>query len=216
MIKNVFFDLDGTLSDPMEGITNCINYSLEKLGKPTRPRAELIEFIGPPLRQSYASIFETGDEALIEKAMVLYRERFTEVGMYENQLYDGVEALLQRLVSSNMRLFVVTSKPTVYAKRIVAYFGLNDYFEQVYGPELNGLFDDKAELIGHVLKQHSLIPSETIMIGDREVDIIAGKSNGTRTIGVTYGYGSRQDLQDCTPDHICDRPGKILSVLGVE
>ena len=216
MIKNVFFDLDGTLSDPMEGITNCINYSLEKLGKPTRPRAELIEFIGPPLRQSYASIFETGDEALIEKAMVLYRERFTEVGMYENQLYDGVEALLQRLVSSNMRLFVVTSKPTVYAKRIVAYFGLNDYFEQVYGPELNGLFDDKAELIGNVLKQHSLIPSETIMIGDREVDIIAGKSNGTRTIGVTYGYGSRQDLQDCTPDHICDRPGKILSVLGVE
>jgi phosphoglycolate phosphatase len=213
MIKNVFFDLDGTLTDPMHGITNCINYSLQKLERPTRPKAELIEFIGPPLRQSYPAILATDDEDLIEKATALYRERFSGIGIYENELYDGVAELLAELKMDLLRLFVVTSKPTIYSKRIIEHFGLSAYFDNVFGPELNGRFDDKTKLIEYILKDHNLSPSETIMVGDREADIIAGKLNGTQTIGVTYGYGTLEELLGCAPDHLCDNTAQILPIM---
>ena len=213
MIKNIFFDLDGTLTDPMDGITKCINYSLQKLGQPTRPKAELIDFIGPPLRQSYANLLNTNDEGSIEQVMSLYRKRFTEVGMYENELYDGISDLLADLKSNSLKLFVVTSKPTVYSEKIIEHFRLDGYFESVFGSELDGRFDNKAELIKHILKEHNLVVADTVMIGDREVDIIAGKSNGTKTVGVTYGYGGVEELLGCSPDHLCDSPAQILPIM---
>lgn len=213
MIKNVFFDLDGTLTDPMDGITNCLNYSLEKLGVSTRAKSDLIQFIGPPLRQNYATLLSTNNSDLIEKAVALYRERFSTVGLYENTIYDGIIELLAELRRDSLKLFVVTSKPTVYSKKIIAHFGLDNYFDGVFGSELNGRFDDKAELIAHVLKEHNLTPAETVMIGDREVDIVAGKSNGTKTIGVTYGYGSVEELLGCTSDYVCHSPARILPIM---
>jgi len=213
MIKNIFFDLDGTLTDPMDGITNCINYSLEKLEQPARPKEDLIQFIGPPLRQTYASLLATNNESLIEKAVALYRERFSTIGLYENTLYDGITKLLDELKADSLKLFVVTSKPTIYSEKIIAHFGLDACFDEVYGSELGGRFDDKTELIEHVLRVHDLSPSETVMIGDREIDIIAGKSNGTKTIGVTYGYGSVEELLGCSPDHLCDSPAHILPIM---
>ena len=213
MIKNIFFDLDGTLTDPADGITNCINYSLQKLGEPTRPKTDLFKCIGPPLRQSYTSILATNNESLIEKAVALYRERFSTIGLYENELYDGISDLLADLKSDSLKLFVVTSKPTVYSKKIIEHFGLRQYFDDVLGPKLDGRFDNKTKLIEHILKEHVLIPSETIMIGDRKDDIIAGKSNGIGTIGVTYGYGSVEELLGCSPDHLCDSPAQILPIM---
>ena len=213
MIENVFFDLDGTLTDPVDGITNCLNYSLKKLGEPTRSKSDLLRFIGPPLRQNYANLLNTNDLDLIEKAVALYRERFSTVGLYENTLYDGIPELLGYLKTDSLKLFVVTSKPTIYSKEIITYFNLSQYFDGVFGSELDGRFDNKAELIKHVLVKHNLIPIETVMIGDRAVDITSGKSNGLNTIAAAYGYGSRKELLSCTPDYICDSPALILTIM---
>ncbi len=213
MIKNVFLDLDGTLADPMDGITNCINYSLEKLGKSLRPKKDLLDFIGPPLRQTYASLLATEDEDLIEKAIAFYRERFPGSGMYENELYDGIKEAVTLLKSLSLKLFVVTSKPTVYSEKIIRHFGLEGYFDGVFGPELNGRFDDKTELMAHIVDSLNIEPEETIMIGDRRVDMTAAKSNGIKTMAVTYGYGSREELFACDPDYICDSPAQIAYLL---
>ncbi|MFC1978912.1 HAD hydrolase-like protein [Chloroflexota bacterium] len=213
MLNNIFFDLDGTLTNPANGIANCINYSLQKLGEETRPKAELIQFIGPPLRWSYANLLTTSNADLIEKAMTLYRERFSETGIYENELYGSVSELVLELHRMSFRLFVVTSKPTVYSKKIVEHFKLDSYFNGVFGPELDGRFDNKTQLIAHLLKEHDLAPTETIMIGDRKEDVIAEKSNGTKTIWVAYGYGTFEELLGCTPDHICNSPAQILPIM---
>jgi phosphoglycolate phosphatase len=213
MIKNVFFDLDGTLSDPKIGFMRCLQYALEKMGLPQPEQIDYSKYIGPPLRTSFPKLLGTSDKGLIEKAMSLFRERLTAIGIYENELYLGVTEMLDEISQDSYRLFVVTSRPTVYSEIIVKNLKLNHYFISVFGPELNGRFDDKTELVKHVLENRSLVAAETVMIGDREVDIVAGKSNGTKTIGVTYGYGSEKELLGCVPDHICHSPDQIPALI---
>jgi phosphoglycolate phosphatase len=141
--------------------------------------------------------------------VAFYRERFAEVGLFENEVYPGVPELLERLRGDGHRLYVVTSKPTVYSDRIIEHFGFDRFFRKVYGPQLDGRFDDKAELIGHILRELSLDPTRTIMIGDRARDIESGKAHGTRTVGVTYGFGSEAELTAAEPDEICHNPADI-------
>ncbi len=210
----LFFDLDGTLTDPKEGITRCLQYGLEQLGRPAPPQAELVQYIGPPLRWTFPRLLTTDDSALIDAAIAHYRRRYADVGMFENELYPGIPELLKRLREEDFRLFVVTSKPTIYAERIVDHFGLTEYFEAVYGPHLDGRFDDKRELIAHLLAERSVTASDTIMIGDRASDILAGQANGTHTLGVTYGFGSIEELQTARPDRICHHPHEIHQALG--
>lgn len=212
MIANVFFDLDGTLLDPRKGITRCFQYALKKLGHPPELESSLTQFIGPPLRSTFAKLLGSEDKDLIEKAVGYYRERFSDVGVFENDIYPEIKELLILLCRS-YHLYVVTAKAQVFARKIVRHFDLAQYFKAVYGPSLDGRFDNKGELIEAILQELSLAPEDTVMIGDRREDIVAGKSNGTRTIGLTYGYGSREEIAAAQPDFICHRPSDIGRVL---
>src|SRR5947209_7596729 len=144
-IKNILFDLDGTLTDPKEGITRCLQFALNRLGVPCPTPAELLVHIGPPVRSALSVILNTTDEALIEEALRLYRVRFAATGLYENEVCAGVPLMLETLRASSRRLFVATSKPDVFTEKILNHFGLTDYFECVYGSELNGRLDNKVE-----------------------------------------------------------------------
>jgi phosphoglycolate phosphatase len=205
----LFFDLDGTLSDPSEGITKSVQHALACLGRPYPGKAELQHYIGPPLRWTFPRLLGTDDGDLVERAIGYYRERYETIGLFENEVYPGIPELLQQLQDGGYRLYVVTSKPTVYADRIIRHFGLDSFFLDVYGPELDGRFDEKRELVGFVLRERRLNPRRTIMIGDRARDVESGRANGTRTIGVTYGFGSVEEIAAAQPDAICHSPGDI-------
>lgn len=175
---NLLFDLDGTLTDPFTGITKCILHALHQLERPLPPLESLRWCIGPPLKNSLATLLGSDDDALAESALVLYRERFSTVGLFENDVYEGIPDVLHRLQKNGHILFVATSKPTVYASRIIDHFNLGQYFKTVYGSELDGTRTDKARLISYILQKESIPASETVMIGDREHDIIGATANG--------------------------------------
>jgi phosphoglycolate phosphatase len=213
MISNIFFDLDGTLTDSKEGIIKCFDYALEKLGYPAPKGFNINDCLGPPLRVSFRRLLNSNDEILIERAVATYRERFSTIGLFENKVYPGIPELLSALHEKSLKLYVVTTKPKVFAGRIVEHFGLTHQFEAIYGTELNGRFDNKADLIEFILQNRKLSAEETVMIGDKREDITAGKANRTKTIGVTYGYGNRREIMDAAPDDICDSPQEIGQVI---
>ncbi len=192
---NLLFDLDGTLTDPFEGITKCILYAMEKLDKKCPPTESLRWCIGPPLRDSFAKLLTTDDKAIIERAVTLYRERFGTVGLFENHVYDGIPDVLQALQKDGHTLYVATSKPTIFAKRIIAHFDLQRYFKSIYGSELDGARGDKTSLISHILQAELMKPSEAAMIGDREHDMIGAKENNISSFGVLWGYGTKDELE---------------------
>jgi phosphoglycolate phosphatase len=197
---NLLFDLDGTLTDPVVGITRCIQHALVRLGHEPPPAAALARFVGPPLRGTFAELLGTDDGELVARAIAGYRERFVEVGMFENQVYPDVANGLDRLAARGHRLWVVTSKPRVYAARIVEHFGLAGRFSGVYGSELDGTNVDKTDLVRVVLAREELRPADTWMIGDRAQDVRGGRANGARTAGVLWGYGSDEELRAAEPD----------------
>jgi phosphoglycolate phosphatase len=209
----IFFDLDGTLTDPKPGITRSIQYALQKLDYPTIPTEdELTWCIGPPLRASFAKILGGEDDA--DRAVSLYRERFSDIGLYENGVYDGISEVLTALSQSGRRLFVATSKPHVFATRIVEHFGLRIHFEHVFGSELDGTRVDKSDLLAYALKTAAVTPAKTLMIGDRSHDMVGAKNNGMQAIGVLYGYGSREELLGAGARQVCATPQAILEYLG--
>ena len=188
---NVLFDLDGTLTDPRDGILACFKYALEKLQVNSPTDRTLERMIGPPLRESFTALLGVDDEARIDRAISLYRERFSLMGLYENALYPGISEALAQLREVGCTLFVATSKPRVFAQRIIDYFELGGFFRAVHGSELDGSNADKTKLIAHVLTAESLTPTETIMIGDRAHDVVGAKVNSVVPIGVLWGYGLR-------------------------
>jgi phosphoglycolate phosphatase len=213
MLSNIFFDLDGTLTDSKEGIVNCIYYALEKLGFPVPKGFNVNDCLGPPLRGSFRRLLNSNDEALIERAVEIYRERFSTIGLFENKVYPGITELLSALHKKSLKLYVVTTKPRVFAERILEHFQLTHRFEAIYGTELNGQFDNKADLIEFILKTRQLKAEETVMVGDKREDIAAGKANRAGTIGVTYGYGSLQEITEAAPDYVCENPAEIEKIV---
>jgi phosphoglycolate phosphatase len=204
----IYFDLDGTLTDPKPGITRSIQYALQKLGHHTVPTEdELTWCIGPPLRASFAKILGADDHA--DRAVSLYRERFSNVGLYENGVYDGIGEVLTALSQSGQRLFVATSKPHVFATRIVEHFGLRHHFEHVFGSELDGTRVDKSDLLQYALKIAAVDPAKTVMIGDRSHDMVGAGNNGMKRIGVLYGYGSKDELIGAGAQQVCATPPAI-------
>jgi len=205
----IFFDLDGTLTDPKPGITRSIQYALQKLEHPAIPTEdELTWCIGPPLRASFVRLL--GADHSADHAVAFYRERFSDVGLYENGVYDGIREVLTFLGAAGHRLFVATSKPHVYAERIVEHFGLRDHFERVFGSELDGTRVDKSDLLAYALQETSVDPARTVMIGDRSHDMVGARNNGMTGIGVLYGYGSRAELLEAGAQRVCATPGAIL------
>jgi phosphoglycolate phosphatase len=205
-MDTIFFDLDGTLTDPKIGITRSIQYALDKLGRLAIPEQDDLTWcIGPPLRASFEKLL-LGSAHSPDLAVALYRERFADVGLYENSVYAGIGDILAALTASGRRVFVATSKPRVFAERIIDHFGLSGHFERVFGSELDGTRVDKTHLLGYALRETGIDPAQAIMIGDRSHDMIGARNNGLRAIGVLYGYGSRNELVDAGALHVCADP----------
>lgn len=190
----VLFDLDGTLTDPEEGITESIRYALSSFGIEECDRSKLRSFIGPPLKNSFKEAYGM-DDARADLAIAKYRERFADKGLYENAVYPGVEKLLASLKEAGTHVALATSKPTVYALRILEHFGLDKYFDIALGSELDGTRTAKADVVAEVLAYFAEADrARSVMVGDRGHDIVGAQLNGIESVGVLYGYGSREEL----------------------
>ncbi len=209
MPKFLLFDLDGTLTDPQEGIVACFRHALEGLRIPDPGQAALLDCIGPPLQESFARL--AGAERAAD-AVRLYRERFSTVGLFENAVYPGIPEVLAELRARGRRLFVATSKPHVFATRILEHFGLSSFFERVYGSELDGTRTKKGELIAWILEREGLRAEDGVMIGDRKHDVIGASENGMPCWGVLWGYGSREELTSAGARAFASSPSDILKL----
>lgn len=195
---HALFDLDGTLTDPREGIVACIRHALRALSVEAPPEEDLVQWIGPPLQSSFRTLL--GDQRLAEQALRLYRERFATVGMFENTVYPGIQVALGTLRDLKVNLLVATSKPEFFATRILEHFELARHFSGIYGSELSGARSDKAELLAYILAERTLVAHDTVMIGDRSHDVLAARRNSVASIGVLWGFGSRKELTDARAD----------------
>ena len=198
--QNVLFDLDGTLTDPREGITRSIQFSLSKMGIDEPDLSRLEHFIGPPLLQAFMATYGF-DEARAWEAVGFYRERFAVTGLYENEVFEGVTPLLEELVGQGRQLFIATSKPQVYAREIARHFDFAKHFKVIYGSELDGTRTNKVELIAHLMSEQGLEPAHTLMIGDRKHDLIGARDNGMDAAAVGYGFGSFEELNSFAPKY---------------
>jgi phosphoglycolate phosphatase len=200
-------DLDGTLTDPAEGIVGCFRRALEALGRNPPPAAELTWIIGPPLRGCFAEAL--GGDGDPEEALKIYRDRYSTEGLFEAVVYDGVKEMLADLRAAETRLFLCTAKPLVYAERILRHFNLDRCFEAAYGDELEGRFQDKADLVAHVLKSEGLEPADCCMLGDRKHDVLAASRHGIPTIGALWGYGGAEELRAAGAAALCESPRQV-------
>jgi phosphoglycolate phosphatase len=209
---NVLVDLDGTVTDPFEGIAGCIRHAMRSMKLAVPQDDELRGAIGPPLRQSFARLLARhGAKGRVEEALRSYRERFSAVGLLENRVYPGVPEMLGELNAAGCRLFIATSKPTVFARRIVDHFGLSGHFAGVYGSELDGRLENKGDLIRFVLEEQRIAAVDAAMIGDRSHDVVGAKANGVFAVGVLWGYGSQEELEGA--DVRCDSPSEVVRFL---
>jgi len=205
MSRDVYIDLDGTLTDPFEGISNCIGYALERLGHARPADDALRRFIGPPLLETFEELL--GRE-LAPRAVGYYRERFGDIGWRENVVYPGIHGALRTMTDAGHRCFVATTKPHVFARRIVEHFELAAYFTEVYGSELDGTRTDKTELLRFAQRGRSAA-SESVMIGDRYHDVVGALDNGFRAIGVTWGFGTADELRGAGADCLAASPQQL-------
>ncbi|WP_404349281.1 HAD family hydrolase [Sutcliffiella horikoshii] len=211
--KIILFDLDGTLSDPKEGITKSVQYALAKMDIVEPDTDRLETFIGPPLQVSFAEYY-CFDENESNRAIAYYRERFKEKGMFENVLYPNIILLLEALKESGFVLVVATSKPTVFAEEIIKYFELERYYQLIVGSNLDGTRSSKTEIIQYILDNYTdFNRSNFVMIGDRKHDIIGAKNTGIDSIGVTYGYGSQEEIRDAEPTYIISSVDDLMGLL---
>ncbi len=208
------FDLDGTLTDARPGIVASIRHAVEAMGHPCPADDVLATFIGPPLRGTFAALLGTAEPGRIEAAMALYRERFGVTGLFENRVYDGIPEMLTAVGARAPALYVATSKPTVFAERIVRHYDLAKHFARVYGAELDASLDDKATLVAHLLAREGIARGTAVMIGDRAADVRAAHANGLRAIGVLWGYGSERELREAGADVVCADPRMLLACLA--
>lgn len=210
---HILFDLDGTLTDSGEGIVNSVYYSLLKYNIKVADRAELCKFVGPPLAESYQKFFGFSKEESI-KAVEYYREYYREKGIFENKVYDGVPKLLKSLSGAGKTLVLATSKPHIFAEKILKHFNLLKYFSYISGAELSGERTKKDEVIKYALKEFPQIPLENIiMVGDREHDIIGANACKIDSAGVLYGYGALEEFKSNNATYIAKDVGDLLTYL---
>ena len=214
MYQIILFDLDGTLTDSGIGITNSVIYALEKFGIHVSDQTELYSFIGPPLMESF-ELHYGFDHQQAEQAVSYYREYFSRKGIYENRPYDGIKELLAYLKDSGKVLLVATSKLEKYAREVLKHFGLYDYFDAVAGSSVDGTRIKKGEIIAYALDNAGMAGRESaIMVGDREHDILGAKEAGIDSLGVLYGYGSREELVMVGADFLAEDVGAVAEILG--
>jgi len=211
--QTILFDLDGTLTDPGIGITNSVAYALQKYGIETADRQQLFPFIGPPLLDSFQERYGFSEQQAKE-AVQFYREYYRAHGIFENRVYDGIEALLSALQRAGKTVLVATSKPEPFAEQILSHFGLRSYFAFVAGSKLDETRTKKAEVIAYALSSaHISDRSAAVMVGDRKYDILGARENGLDSIGVLYGYGSREELLQVQATCIAEAPDMLSHFL---
>lgn len=204
----IFFDLDGTITDSQEGILNSIIYALKKMNRDIPNRATLRKMIGPPLINGFADILQIPDDEL-ETAVDFYREYFSKKGLFENRVYDGIPDLLKQLQKEKHTLAIATSKPEIFAATILEHFQLNQYFSNIVGATLDGSLSQKDEILAQAILNVQANPKKSVMIGDRKHDIIGAKINNISSIGVTWGFGSLDELRQNGANEIVNQPNEI-------
>lgn len=197
-IKNVLFDLDGTLTDPKIGITKSIQHVFKSFSLPVPKTEDLLWCIGPSIMESMNQLMPPDID--ITMAVEIYRQRYKNIGLLENNIYSGIPEVLHCLQQEGFNLYVATAKPTVFAIPILKHFSLCHYFQRIYGSNLDGTMSDKTELLTSIIDNECLDPQETIMVGDRKFDIIAAKENKIISAAVTWGYGSALEIEEHSPD----------------
>jgi len=186
--------LDGTLTDPWEGITKSIKYALEKMGIPIKDEKELIPFIGPPLKDSFRDGFGF-DEKDVDTAMLFFRERYSTKGLYENVLYEGTEEMLKMLKSQDRHVYLATSKPTKYAAEILRYFDIKKYFDGIYGASMDEKLVEKADILAKAIKEENIDAKESVMVGDRVHDINGAEKVGMDSVYLGLGYADEEEAE---------------------
>ena len=201
---HLFFDLDGTLTDSSPGIIRCINHALAKLDCDAADELRLRGMIGTPLAEIFPKLTGRRDPAFVRRAIEAYRERFNEVGIFENSLYPEMADALEGWHADGHTMRVVTIKPGVAASRVVEHFGIAKFFAGVHGPAANDRSPDKKKLIGAALKQTKAARRAIVMIGDRAEDVLAARHHDIRAIAVGWGYGDREELKAARPERVVD------------
>ena len=193
-MTTLLFDLDGTLTDPGLGITNSVMHALRRFGIEPPVREQLYPFIGPPLADSFRNFYGFSD-ADARLAVDYYREYYRDCGIFENALYPGVAEMLAALHAKNKRIMLATSKPEQFAEQILEHFAIHKFFDFVAGARMDETRTHKADVVAHALASTAADPNDCLMIGDREYDVLGSAAHGLKTIGVLYGYGSREELE---------------------
>ena len=210
-MTTIFLDLDGTLTDPKPGITKSIVYSLERIGHAAPDPDELVWAIGPPLWDTFREL--DVPEPLIEPAVQAYRERYTDVGLYECTLYPGILETLEELADAGFQMNLATSKPHSYTRKITAHFGVAPFLTHEFGSELDGTNSDKSDLLGHGLAISGANPAESVMIGDRKFDAIGAAAHNITMIGALWGYGGAAELAEAGVDILAETPAQIPDLI---
>ena len=208
--KTILFDLDGTLTDSGEGIINCVIPALKHFGLPVPPREELRVFVGPPLRDSFIRFGVKPEDA--EEAVAIYRKRYVPTGMFENTPYPGIHALLAALREAGHTLYVATAKPEEMATAILEKFQLAPYFHMICGASMDDTRDSKDKVIAYLLERTD-DASNAIMVGDTAYDVLGAAEHGIPTIGVSWGYGTVEDMEKAGAKAIVHSPAQLLDML---
>ena len=214
MISNLLIDLDETLTDPKSGIIGSVQYALKTMGQEAPKASDLLWLIGPPLHDSFKILLD-GSGLDAHEATKIFHERFGSVGLFENEMYDGVPELLAEQSTANKRLFIASTKPYVYINRILKHFQIDYFFEGVYGSELDGTLSIKSDLLRYMASKLIFNPDETVMIGDRIQDMEAARCVGVCSIWVDYGYGDKLERDISNPDYICGSINELRELLNM-
>jgi phosphoglycolate phosphatase len=208
----IMFDLDGTLTDPFEGISRSVAHALDCMGLPGLTSMQQRSFIGPPLHDSFAALGL--DESGNAQAVAHYREYFSARGIFENVVYDGVRQALEELMGRSIRMAVATSKPTAFAERILTHFDLARYFDFVSGATMDGSRSHKTDIVDFALMSLGESPSGAVMVGDRAQDVVGARASGVRSIGVRWGYAEPGELEAAGAGQIVETPASLVSALN--
>jgi phosphoglycolate phosphatase len=209
----LFFDLDGTLINSEMGITRCVAHALEKMEVAVPPEHELRRWIGPPLRESFAPFFN-GDMGKTEAAVLHYRERFETHGWAEHVVYPDIENTLEQLAKQGHRLAVVTAKNEPHAIKILENYAFAKHFETISGATIDGRISHKAQLIAQALQRLNVLANDCVMIGDRYMDIEGAQHHGMQSVAVTWGFGSREELDDAKPTFVINSPAQLATLFN--
>lgn len=208
-VQVILFDLDGVIIDSREAISNCVNFSLGELGLPVREKEEIYQYIGMPLYDIFKILLPSDKQNLLPECIRLYRQRYEKKSAEETKLVEGIQELLEKF--KNKTIVVATTKPTLFAEKLLTGFNLRNYFSRVFGSELLGRESDKTEIVRKILNE--IKANSAVIIGDRKYDIEAGKENNIFTIGVTWGIGGEKEIREAKPDFIVNEPREIEDVV---